>query len=357
MPLEVIESADSLADLIRLKTSAIYEMMISLRVVLEPPRSYRDWAESARKHLPEDYLEEMATVYRPFRKGLAFLELPIDYEDKNDVPGFIEYVRNMTPAEFMFYLMGRVISLEQLESQDRITLEWLRREVEKYDPKYLHYCDDLPISWVLDDPDGFQNRLADVWEFYWDRFFKVKVDEMAVHWEKAIEDRERLLRREGGLEMLKDTLSRFEHLPRPLPADMPYQEITIIPINLLPHHAYMFFGYGNVTVLFSSSMTAERRAEVEAAKEEALTILKSLSDGTRLNILRLISRSHGEIHGKKIAEVLDMSASVVSRHLSQLKDSGLIIEIPQENRMIHYQLQDAMISSLPDKLLDYIHGA
>jgi DNA-binding transcriptional ArsR family regulator len=357
MPLEVIESADSLADLIRLKSSSIYEMMISLRVVLEPPRSYRDWAESAAKHLPDDYMEEMATLYRPFRKGLAFLELPVDYEDKDDVEGFIDYVRNMSPSRFLFYLIGRVISLKQLEAQDNLTLQWLRTEVENYNEKYLHYCDNLPLTWVLDDPAAFQNRLADVWQFYWDNFFKVKVDEMTVHWEKAIEDRERLLRREGGQELLKDTLGRFEQLPPPLPVDMPYQEITVIPINLLPHHAYMFFGYGNVTVLFNSSMTAERRAEVEAAKEEALTILKSLSDGTRLNILRLISRSHGEIHGKKIAQILDMSPSVVSRHLSQLKDSGLIIEIPQDNRMIHYQLQDDMITSLPDKLLDYIHGA
>jgi DNA-binding transcriptional ArsR family regulator len=117
----------------------------------------------------------------------------------------------------------------------------------------------------------------------------------------------------------------------------------------------MFYGYGNVTILFDSEMTEARLAEIERGKEQAINSLKALGDNSRLDILRLIAHSEGKIHGKKIAESLSLSASAVSRHLTQLKDAGLIAEESQDNRTITYRLQKDTITGLPDKLLDYLY--
>lgn len=357
MPLEVIESADPLADLIHFKTSAIYEMMMGLRVILEPPRSYRGWANDATNHLPDGFLDELATLYRPYRKGVAFLELAVDYHPHDDVPGFIEFVRNMPEMTFLFYILGRIVPLETLETiENDLRFDRIRDTVAEVNERYLMYCDDLPISVLIEDIAGFQHQLTDLWQAYWDAFFRSHLPLMRPHWENALQDRERYLRREGGKELMLSILGKFEHLPPPLPSNMAYEEILVIPVNLLPTHAYMFFGYGNVTVLFNSSMTEERQAELEVMKEESLNILRALSDNTRLRILQLIARYNGEVHGKKIAHMLDLSPSVVSRHLTQLKDSGVLLEEPQENRIIHYRLVEEAITDLPEKLLEYIHA-
>jgi DNA-binding transcriptional ArsR family regulator len=80
-----------------------------------------------------------------------------------------------------------------------------------------------------------------------------------------------------------------------------------------------------------------------------------LGDGSRLEILRLIAHSEGVIHGKKIAQHLNLSASAVSRHLTQLRDAGLILEASQDNRTITYRLQKDTLTALPEKLMDYLY--
>ncbi|NDJ76684.1 MAG: helix-turn-helix transcriptional regulator, partial [Chloroflexi bacterium] len=63
----------------------------------------------------------------------------------------------------------------------------------------------------------------------------------------------------------------------------------------------------------------------------------------------------GQMHGKKIAAKLELSASAVSRHLGQLKDAGLITEETHDNRTITYRLQWGLVAALPDLLGDYLY--
>jgi DNA-binding transcriptional ArsR family regulator len=79
-----------------------------------------------------------------------------------------------------------------------------------------------------------------------------------------------------------------------------------------------------------------------------------LGDGSRLDILRLIARHESRMNGKRIAEKLNLSASAVSRHLAQLKEAGLILEETQDNRTITYRLQRETITTLADRVLDYL---
>ncbi|MBX3061855.1 MAG: winged helix-turn-helix transcriptional regulator [Anaerolineae bacterium] len=136
---------------------------------------------------------------------------------------------------------------------------------------------------------------------------------------------------------------------------MVYTSITFIPVCLLPSRVYKFFGYGNVTLLFDPQYTEDRRQAVKHAKEEALSALKALDDETRLKILRLIVQHGNRMHGKNIAEHLNISASAVSRHLALLKEGGLIVEEPQKN-LIAYRFNKETLSQLTDKLLDYLYG-
>ncbi len=61
------------------------------------------------------------------------------------------------------------------------------------------------------------------------------------------------------------------------------------------------------------------------------------------------------MNGKKIAAHLELSAPTVSRHLTQLRDAGLITEESQDSRTITYRLQNDALQALSKSLLDYLY--
>ena len=97
-------------------------------------------------------------------------------------------------------------------------------------------------------------------------------------------------------------------------------------------------------------------AELERERDEVLHAAKALGDSTRLKILRMIASHEGTLHGKSIASHVNLSPSAVSRHLAQLREAGLITEVPLDNRIIAYRIQKEAIAALPEMLLDYLYS-
>jgi ArsR family transcriptional regulator len=352
MPLEMIESTDALTGMIRFETSPVYEMIISLHVLLKPGR-HAEWADAVRPDLPPDLLDDLAEVYGPFKSGAVFFELPVDYPDQNDVPGFIDYVRAMDPFTFIFYLVGRILTPEEIAATGPAFEPMLEAILAT---PYANSCSciESPFDEILADIPGFQARLADLWERYWDVFFKDESAALRPRWESAIEEKTSLLNQMGGQWLLEHVTGRDKTLPT-LPPGQPVTDVVFIPVYLLPSQVFMLYGYGNVTVLFDSERTEARLAEMRQHKERLIATFKALGDGSRLDILRLIAQQEGMINGKKIAEHLDLSAPTVSRHLTQLRDAGLIAEESQDNRTITYHIQRNAIQALPKALLDLLH--
>lgn len=68
--------------------------------------------------------------------------------------------------------------------------------------------------------------------------------------------------------------------------------------------------------------------------------LKALSDPVRRDILELLKR--GRLPAGKIAEQFDISAPAISRHLSVLKDAGLVRDY-REGKHIFYELKASVL--------------
>lgn len=64
-------------------------------------------------------------------------------------------------------------------------------------------------------------------------------------------------------------------------------------------------------------------------------IFKALSDTTRLRILKMLEVR--ALYVCEITEVANLSASAVSRHLSILRDTGLIVDT-KEGKWVKYEL-------------------
>ena len=68
--------------------------------------------------------------------------------------------------------------------------------------------------------------------------------------------------------------------------------------------------------------------------------LKALSDPVRREILEHLK--HGRLPAGQIAELFDISAPAVSRHLSVLKDAGLVRDY-REGKFVFYELKASVL--------------
>jgi hypothetical protein len=296
-PLQIIETNDTFATMTRFETSAVYEMIISLYTLLRPSRRAA-WANQVRNKMSREFWDELNAVYEPFQSGLEFFELPVDYPYHTDVPGFIQYVRDMDNISFVFYLIGRRIPPERI-AETNLDINAL---IEAIETGFGNYCDaerQANLADVLKDVDSFKNRLTNLWQWYWDGYFGEFEESLHAQWESGLAEAERIMTNRGSNALFEHLLGwKLEKLPSPLPPDQPYHEIVLVPSSLTPRRVFMFFGYGNITVVYDSEHTEARVAQLEDSKEEAINTARALGDNTRMKILKLIAHHEGKIMAK-----------------------------------------------------------
>lgn len=71
--------------------------------------------------------------------------------------------------------------------------------------------------------------------------------------------------------------------------------------------------------------------------------MKALSDPVRREILSLLKK--GRLSAGEIAEHFEITAAAISRHLSVLKDSGLIYD-EREGKFIFYALNTSVLEEV-----------
>lgn len=72
--------------------------------------------------------------------------------------------------------------------------------------------------------------------------------------------------------------------------------------------------------------------------KDLLTMLKALSDETRLRILKVLE--HGELCVCDIVAAIDVSQPRISFHLAALKEAGLVKD-RKEGKWMHYRIDDS----------------
>jgi len=347
MPLH--ETADPITSLIRFKTSTVLETLIAAQGVAASWRLDELTAE-AREALGRVFLDEMRTFYEEFYSCCSLVELGVDCQDHSDVPGFLDYVRDMTDEQFAFYALGRWFSRESLAEplskdkvRDLIETSPHREELERQFPR---------IDW-LDDVASLRERVVEMWGRFWEGFFSNKVDACADPWRRSILQKQQMLDANGGLTLFEH-LTGYDSLPSPLPEDQPYSLIEVIPVCHSERKHVVYYGYGKIQILYDCTRTEEHDREVRASEERSLIALKALADENRLKILKLISQNERMLNGKSIAKKLELSPSVVSRHISQLKAGGFVEEYSPDNRNITYDFNLDRLRALGGDIEAYI---
>lgn len=350
----VATDTDEFRSMISFRTSTIYEMFLSLRVLQHPSRPHEVWAEQVRAALPQDVLDDLDFLYSRFDNGILLMELAIDYPDHNDVTGFLDHLEQMSIPEFLFYCLGRMAPAEEM-AKLKPNMESLLSTVTHAHPQgdahaEPKYATQAHLALVA-HPEAYRTRMLGLWRRYWDVYFQEECGVYEQAWEESIAEKSLALSRQDALEFVRK-LSGKSDLPEQIPQGYPTREIILVPSYFGPRHL-MFYGYGSVTVIYDCHFTEERRDELERLEEEIIARSKAVGDKTRLQLLKWIVREP-ELYGRKLAKICHISQPSVSRHLRILKEAGLIEERPMDNH-IAYEARRDKIEDLSPQLMAYLY--
>jgi ArsR family transcriptional regulator, arsenate/arsenite/antimonite-responsive transcriptional repressor len=86
------------------------------------------------------------------------------------------------------------------------------------------------------------------------------------------------------------------------------------------------------------------KAAVDKTNKELAEVFKSLADGKRIQILRILMRE-GRMHVSRICDELDESQPAVSHHLTQLKHARLV-DFERDGKFNHYFISSDAVRAL-----------
>ena len=345
---------DELRSIITFQTSSIYEMMLSLAALHSPSPRHDEWAKRARTDLPDQLLSEVDFLYGNFENGMLLMELGVDYPDHHDIPGFLSYVEEMSTSRFLFYVLGRLAppeEMEKLEPNLKSLLSIVPLAFAEGCPKTEARLREGGFVDLLADPEGYRARMVRLWRLYHETYFADAVNSYVDLWEASVREKSRALSNQNSLEFL-GKLTNHPELPEQIPQGYATERILLVP-SYFARRGLMFYGYGAVTIIYDCKFTEQRRQQLELLEDEIVAMGKALTDQTRLRLLRLIAQDP-QLYGRQLSKQCGVSQPSVSRHLSILKDAGLIEERPESNH-ITYQVVRQRVEELSPYLLAYLY--
>jgi DNA-binding transcriptional ArsR family regulator len=315
------------------------------------------WKQEAVNRLGLSFKAELAEVFEPYRNGANLFETVIGWELHKDVAAFIARLRNCSTEEFSHYIFGRIAppgnTLTDFNPAE------LRALFEHYG-EYAHYLE--TISRLIEEGENWpakladlKRRFADLVERFWVDFFRERIEQLRSSWTASVHTNRAYAQEHGPLELLA-LLTEQRKLPPMVPTDEPLRRIDFVPLAHLPTTSIKYTAHGSLTCLYKADRTEEQIARLRQTEQETIRLAKALGDGTRMQIMRLIFQHPHTLNGQNIAELTGLAKSVVSKHLRQLIDAGLVIEETRDRRNNMYTVNSAAIRRLSGQLLKVLRG-
>jgi DNA-binding transcriptional ArsR family regulator len=350
----VRSDTDDFRSMVTLRSSSIYDMMLSLGALHSPGPRHENWASQVRSKLPRELLEDIEFLYSRFENGVLLMELAVDYPDHHDVEGFVGYIEQMNIPRFLFYVLGRLAEPEEMarvepnmQSLLSIITHAFPEGCSKTEARYRTGG----FLGLVSDPADYRSRMVRVWRTYWESFFAEESKRYAPLWDESITEKGRALAGQEPLEFVK-RLSNHPELPEQIPAGYATSEIVLVP-SYFTRRPLLFYGYGSITMIYDCQLTEQRLEQMEMLEDEIVAVGRALGDKTRLRLLRWIVQEP-QAYGSKLAKLCHISQPSVSRHLRILKEAGILEERPVENH-ITYEVCRDRIEGLGPQLMTYLY--
>ena len=335
----------------RFVDSPIYETLLSMQSLLVD--WYDDpWAEEAREAMGVAFLRDLRDTFEPFRLGVDLFELAVPEVSDQDVPAFINRLRSMPFAEFSYFVFGRLIPLKGGELS--FDPEHVRNLLENYGD-YSHYLDMLERSDWSERGPAYQRKFADLIEKFWTGYFRNRASNLRTQHSVSIV-RNEAFGRENGTEKLYKMVTGREKMCCSLLPDEPLLLISYVPVVNTTSPVIVYTSQQEVTVIYHASRTTDLLSQLNEKEKRLIALSRALGDGTRFQIVKMLFQNRKALNGQNIAERTHLSKSVVSKHLAQLKDAGVVIESSPDNRNNIYSVDLTILRALSPTLIDVLRG-
>lgn len=254
---------------------------------------------------------------------------------------FMEKVLDYSGTEFIYRAFDREFTVERLE------------EVKGDRNRFQDFLDSVAsLMWktnarqieaLLYDTEKYKEGLVGlVREIYGNEDFRNKVSGLTEVYRQSIEDvRQRLLIK-SPIELVKEIKGWSKSI------DSKFEQYYFFPTYFIYNHNIISW-YDKTFTLFYNAKFVEKVNSKEV--DTVLSIFKSLSDKTRLQILQLLRIE--PLYGKQLAERLNLSGATISRHLDQLKSLNLVAEEKSDNYK-YFRLNKEEIGNIVDRIQTFL---
>ena len=289
----------------------------------------------------EDFIKSLKDKYRfageiiSSLPGYEMLEFLLLSNDFNDIEKYESFILGMNDVDFFYHFFGEYIDRELIKSAIQ-----KNESLNKLYTKHDYICTNYLALTSL-----FYNRKLFVMEFFscmkelYNGEFIKEYENLKQKTYDEYENIENALANIEPLEFSESIMGKiFKNRG-------PYKNFIFIPSYFIPKKAVRFFDKDQI-LIYSPTFK-------QFTQDDAIKILKVISDETRFRIIELLSESKS-ITGKDLAYILKLSTPTISHHIEQLKEAGFINEERVKNSKfysINFDSVNKFINYLSSKLM------
>lgn len=329
--------SDRPLDLIGFAWSPLFEAVLSLRAVVQPKRTpeHLPWVRRTRE-LPDDLLQELRTLFRPFDPAVPGLfEVGIHGDSPgfdDELAAFCEIDADLVAHELGLAYGGGCDLSGDSDARGAAVVHDLAFRSRVLDAADERRHGELARS-AFDDPASMQRRYARALRRYWDEAFADEWDRILPRIEQEVTDGARALVTAGAPGLVRTLLpeGRWDPEERAIVIAKAWDGscdigerggMVVVPTVYGWPHVLIDLTPPWPVAVFVPLRDLRVPEAPRASDRELVAGFSALGDETRLQIARLVAEEPRST--KELAARLSLSDSAVSRHLKILEASGLV---------------------------------
>jgi DNA-binding transcriptional ArsR family regulator len=345
---------------VRFATSPAYNALCSLCLLSQDHLdNISSWVDATKQHLSDDERKQakLACHVAPFvpPEDTADIEQLLRAFSRLDPARIVKIDADRTRRKALYYLPAtEVPSLEQIENDRQIYLDLVARMCATKD----HECDPGEVAAQYDEMrkgPGYRDRIVQGVRHLWEKYLKEEWPHVQPVIDTSVAAFESIdVPGESFVDQLKFITERDVMPDEWITALESAKEVVFIPSVHIGPFMILFDFDGHTAYIMGHARVPEGSTvqAVELDRSDLLIRLAALSDASRLRVLELAAE-RGSITTQDVMDVLDLSQSSASRHLTQLTATGLL-SVDASERTKRYRANGARVDQVFAGLKDLL---
>jgi DNA-binding transcriptional ArsR family regulator len=352
--------------------SPYIETILSLQVLYDQYHhgALLPWVIRFKEKISPETYREIRSFGDNIREWLYLLDLALDLPDLGRM-GFAEviaHIRGMPSTAFIFRLLGEQVPPMEIEAavDSPANRDMVFRRLGITDGRRQQ-----EMGRLFESPVRVQEELCAFLLSYWEQYFADEYQWVELLLVKGVKDEAKKLEEEplprfltrlgGGLISRDKKLRRthpdhaiIENVAGPVEFSITdLEEIILFPSLFVSPQSIFELSQGRLVMSYSVPPGVYLSRDSLVPPEQLSRLLKTLSDETRLKIMKLMMQDRQCTQG--LAVELNLAEPTISRHLKLLREADLISS-EKEGNYIYYNLRLERLAELHMKILDFLRN-